>query len=79
MTAAAAKSDSVRIKTIPLKDRLIVALDVPTVAHAEKIVAGLGEAVGFYKIGMQLQFAGQAANSRAEAEAILAEVGTALG
>lgn len=40
------------------KDRLIVALDVPTVAEAEKIVAELDGLVSFYKIGMQLQFAG---------------------
>ena len=40
------------------RDRLIVALDVPTVAEAEAMVARLGDAVSFYKVGMQLQFAG---------------------
>jgi orotidine-5'-phosphate decarboxylase len=40
------------------RDRLIVALDVPTVAAAETIVARLGDAVTFYKIGYQLAFAG---------------------
>jgi orotidine-5'-phosphate decarboxylase len=40
------------------RDRLIVALDVPTVAEAEAMVARLGDAVTFYKVGMQLQFAG---------------------
>ena len=40
------------------RDRLIVALDVPTVEAAESIVARLGDAVSFYKIGYQLAFAG---------------------
>jgi len=39
------------------RDRLIVALDVPTVDHARRLVATLGDAVTFYKVGMQLQFA----------------------
>lgn len=39
------------------RDRLIVALDVPTVEDARRLVASLGEAVTFYKVGMQLQFA----------------------
>lgn len=43
---------------IPLRDRLIVALDVPTVDDAETLVSELGDSVGFYKIGMQLQFGG---------------------
>ena len=40
------------------RDRLIVGLDVPTVGEAEAIVAGLGDSVTFYKIGLQLIFAG---------------------
>ncbi len=40
------------------REKLIVALDVPTVAAAEEMVARLGTEVGFYKVGMQLQFAG---------------------
>ena len=39
-------------------DRLMVALDVPTVAEARAIVEETRGAVGVYKIGMQLQFAG---------------------
>jgi orotidine-5'-phosphate decarboxylase len=39
------------------RDRLIVALDVPTVDDARRLVATLSDSVGFYKIGMQLQFA----------------------
>src|SRR5258705_1331985 len=38
--------------------RLIVALDLPTVAAAETVVERLGDAVGFYKLGYQLIFAG---------------------
>src|ERR1700712_956102 len=40
------------------RDRLIVALDLPGVAAAEAIVARLGDAVTFYKIGYQLAYAG---------------------
>jgi orotidine-5'-phosphate decarboxylase len=34
--------------------RLIVALDVPSVAEARTMVAGLAEAVSFYKVGLEL-------------------------
>ncbi|HEY7243061.1 MAG TPA: orotidine-5'-phosphate decarboxylase [Xanthobacteraceae bacterium] len=44
--------------TLEARDRLIVALDVPTVTEAEALVADLGESVSFYKIGYQLAFAG---------------------
>lgn len=44
--------------TQEIKDRLIVGLDVPTVADAEKIVDELGDDVSFYKVGHQLTFAG---------------------
>jgi orotidine-5'-phosphate decarboxylase len=40
------------------RDRLIVALDVPSVAAADALVTRLGDAVSFYKIGYQLAFAG---------------------
>src|SRR3977135_2966583 len=40
------------------RDRLIVALDLPDVAAAEAMIARLGDAVTFYKIGYQLAFAG---------------------
>jgi orotidine-5'-phosphate decarboxylase len=43
---------------IPPKDRLIVALDVPSVAEAEAMVGRLGDSVAFYKVGLQLVFAG---------------------
>jgi orotidine-5'-phosphate decarboxylase len=41
-----------------MKEKLIVGLDVPTVAEAEKVVRELDGAAGFYKIGYQLAFAG---------------------
>lgn len=40
------------------RDRMIVALDVPSVSDAEKLVATLGDSVSFYKIGYQLAYAG---------------------
>jgi orotidine-5'-phosphate decarboxylase len=40
------------------RERLIVALDVPSVAEAEALVVRLGESATFYKIGYQLAFAG---------------------
>jgi orotidine-5'-phosphate decarboxylase len=43
---------------IASRDRLIVALDLPTVERAEAMVARLGDSVTFYKIGYQLGFAG---------------------
>lgn len=36
------------------RDRLIVALDVPHAAEAQRIVAALGESVSTYKVGKQL-------------------------
>ena len=41
---------------INANERLIVALDVPTVKEAEQIVSDLGNAVTFYKIGLHLQW-----------------------
>jgi orotidine-5'-phosphate decarboxylase len=40
------------------RDRLIVALDVPSVKDAEAMVTRLGNSVSFYKVGYQLAFAG---------------------
>jgi orotidine-5'-phosphate decarboxylase len=41
-----------------MREKLIVGLDVPTVAEAEKVVRELDGAAGFYKMGYQLAFAG---------------------
>lgn len=40
------------------RERLVLALDVPTVGDAEAMITLLGERVGVYKIGLQLLFAG---------------------
>ncbi|MCJ8143484.1 orotidine-5'-phosphate decarboxylase [Ancylobacter sp. A5.8] len=40
------------------RDRLIVALDLPTVGVAESVVARIGDAATFYKIGYELGYAG---------------------
>src|ERR1700704_290240 len=40
------------------RDRLIVPLDLPSVAAAEAMIARPGDSVTFYKIGYQLAFAG---------------------
>ena len=44
--------------TLDARERLIVALDLPSAKAAEAMVTRLGEAVCFYKIGYQLAFAG---------------------
>ena len=43
---------------IRAKDRLIVALDVPSVEEAKSLVAKLGDSAGVLKIGLELLFAG---------------------
>ena len=40
------------------RERLIVALDVPTAEEAQALVARLGDSVSFYKIGMELIYGG---------------------
>lgn len=41
-------------RDIPAEDRLILALDVPTVDEAKTLVSQLGGSVRFFKIGLQL-------------------------
>ena len=45
-------------KPISPRERLIVALDLPEVAQAERLVAQIGESVSFYKVGMELAYGG---------------------
>ena len=45
-------------KEIPARERLIVALDVDTHEEAHALVERLGDAVWFYKVGLQLFMAG---------------------
>lgn len=40
------------------RDRLFVALDVPTVDDARKLVTRLGDTIGCYKVGLELLFGG---------------------
>jgi orotidine-5'-phosphate decarboxylase len=40
------------------KDRLIVALDMPAAEEAHRLIAKLGDTVSFYKVGLELLFAG---------------------
>jgi orotidine-5'-phosphate decarboxylase len=62
MTAANQARTSTQMSKTPdsidPRDRLIVALDLPSVGDAEAMVARLGDSVSFYKIGMELTYAG---------------------
>ncbi|HMK90634.1 MAG TPA: orotidine-5'-phosphate decarboxylase [Methylocystis sp.] len=40
------------------RERVIVALDVDSVDSARALIAALGETIGFYKIGLELAYAG---------------------
>jgi orotidine-5'-phosphate decarboxylase len=40
------------------RDRLIVALDIPGVSDARRLVENIGESAAFYKIGMELAYGG---------------------
>ncbi|KWT66254.1 orotidine-5'-phosphate decarboxylase [Hyphomicrobium sulfonivorans] len=44
--------------TTAAKNRLIVALDMPTIEEARRLIATLGDSVTFYKVGLELLFAG---------------------
>jgi orotidine-5'-phosphate decarboxylase len=46
------------MSSIPARERLIFALDVPDAAQARALAEGLGEAVQFYKLGLELFMAG---------------------
>ncbi len=45
-------------KNILVSERLIMALDLPTIEEAKKIVEELGDSVTFYKVGMELFMCG---------------------
>jgi len=45
-------------KPIPSRERLIMALDVPGIAEARALVEELGDAVCFYKLGLELFMSG---------------------
>ena len=46
------------MSAIALRDRLIVALDVPSLEVADALVERLGDSVSFYKIGLELAYGG---------------------
>jgi len=60
-----ALADLARAGVVKSDPRLIVALDVPTRAEAEGLVDRLGDAVAFYKVGLQLLAAGGMETARA--------------
>ena len=47
------------MKALAPRDRLIVALDASDVGDAERLVERVGDAAGFYKIGMELAYGGE--------------------
>jgi orotidine-5'-phosphate decarboxylase len=47
------------MKPADASERLIVALDVADTARAEKLIVEIGDAVSFYKIGMELAYSGE--------------------
>jgi orotidine-5'-phosphate decarboxylase len=56
--AAGVQTDGATQDVVEPRDRLIVALDLPTVEAAEAMVKQLGDSVSFYKIGMELTYGG---------------------
>ena len=53
-----ARSAPDAIQSIPMRERLIFALDVADAAQARALVGRLGDAVQFYKLGLELFMAG---------------------
>jgi len=49
---------NVNAKDIPLRERLIFAMDVPDADSARRLAGRLGDAVQFYKLGLELFMAG---------------------
>jgi orotidine-5'-phosphate decarboxylase len=45
-------------KSIPVRERLIMALDLPGIPEAQALVTELGDSVIFYKVGMELFMSG---------------------
>lgn len=45
-------------KSIPVRERLMMALDVPSISEAQTLVEELGDSVLFYKVGMELFMSG---------------------
>jgi orotidine-5'-phosphate decarboxylase len=58
MTNTPVRASQPSTKNIPIRERLIFALDVPSTDDAKNLVNSLGDAVHFYKLGLQLFMAG---------------------
>ena len=56
---ALTEGQEVTPKDIPAKDRLIFAMDVPDCDRARALAKELGDAVTFYKIGLELMMSGE--------------------
>ena len=54
----AGRGQPVTEKSIPTRDRLIFAMDVPDCDRARTLADELGDAVSFYKIGLELMMSG---------------------
>jgi len=54
----ASNKNQMSTKNIPTKERLIFALDLPSIEEAKTLVRKLGDAVHFYKLGLELFMAG---------------------
>ena len=57
-SSQSAVKSNLSTKIIPTRERLIFALDVSTIEEAKALVEWLGDAVWFYKIGLQLFMTG---------------------
>ncbi len=53
------ETDDLSPKNIPVRDRLIFAMDVPDCDMARKLADELGDAVTFYKLGLELMMSGE--------------------
>jgi len=58
MSSSTTSAQYLSNKDIPVAERLIVALDVPTAAAARRMVEELGDTVVFYKVGLELFMSG---------------------
>ncbi|NOQ34772.1 MAG: orotidine-5'-phosphate decarboxylase, partial [Methylococcaceae bacterium] len=45
-------------KAIPSRERLIMAIDVPSIPEAKALVEELGDSIIFYKVGMEIFMSG---------------------
>lgn len=77
-TTTPAQHSSSRIKDIPEGERLIFALDVANLEHARSLIQQLGDAVAFYKLGLEFFLSGSyfalAAELRGQGKKIFADL-----